>query len=108
MGRKPIGKEKKRRVNLMLEPETYKYLQKVGDGNASAGIGLIVLRHMAQTLHDAVVMKPAKCVHCGKTAKWVVDVFGGDKWELCGTHVRPWQRNQPGNAKPIISLKQAA
>lgn len=54
MGRKPIGKEKKRRVNLMLEPATYEYLRKVGDGNASAGIGLIVLRHMAQALHDHV------------------------------------------------------
>lgn len=58
MGRKPIGKEKKRRVNLMLEPETYEYLRKVGDGNASAGIGVIVLKHIAQDLHDHVKKLP--------------------------------------------------
>jgi len=49
-GRPKQGKEKKRRVNLMLEPATYEYLRKVGDGNASAGIGLIVVQHMARTV----------------------------------------------------------
>lgn len=58
MGRKPIGKQKKRRVNLMLDPETHEYLRRVGDGNASAGIGLIVLRHMAEAIHDAVKKLP--------------------------------------------------
>lgn len=58
MGRKPLGKEKKRRVNLMLEPKTFEYLSKVGDGSASAGIAVIVLKHMAQALHDHVQKLP--------------------------------------------------
>jgi len=57
-GRPRIGKEKKRRVNLMLEPATYDYLRTVGDGSASAGIALIVLVHMAQRLHDEVKKLP--------------------------------------------------
>lgn len=57
-GRPKIGKEKRRRVNLMLEPETYEYLRKVGDGNASAGIALIVLVHMAQKLDELVQKLP--------------------------------------------------
>lgn len=59
-GRPRQGKEKKRRVNLMLDPSTYEYLRKVGDGNASAGIGLIVLKHAAQDLHDAVQKLPKR------------------------------------------------
>jgi hypothetical protein len=59
-GRPKMGKEKKRRVNLMLEPATYDYLRKVGDGSASTGIALIVLRHMAGALHDAVKKLPKR------------------------------------------------
>lgn len=49
-GRPKMGKEKKRRVNLMLEPVTYEYLREVGQGSASAGIGLVVLDHMVKKL----------------------------------------------------------
>lgn len=57
-GRPKLGKEKKRRVNLMLEPATYTYLKKVGEGSASAGIGLIVLLHMARELDSAIQKLP--------------------------------------------------
>lgn len=60
MGRKPMGKEVKRRVNLMLEPATYEYLRRIGEGSASAGIGVIVLKHAAEDLHDAVKKLPKK------------------------------------------------
>jgi len=59
-GRPKIGKEKKRRVNLMLEPATYEYLRRVGDGNASAGIGLIVMHHMARQLFQEVKKLPKR------------------------------------------------
>lgn len=59
-GRPRLGKEKRRRVNLMLEPATYDYLRKVGDGSASAGIALIVLRHMSEALVEAVEKLPKR------------------------------------------------
>jgi hypothetical protein len=59
-GRPKLGKEKKRRVNLMLEPATYEYLRQVGQGSASTGIALIVLRHTAESLHDAVQKLPKR------------------------------------------------
>jgi hypothetical protein len=60
MGRKPIGKEKRKRYNIMLEPNTHKYLKLLGDGNLSAGIHLAALRSMADTLVDAVEKLPKK------------------------------------------------
>ncbi len=57
-GRPKIGKEKRRRVNLMLDPSTYDYLRLVGDGSASMGIYLIVLHSMAKRLHDEVKKLP--------------------------------------------------
>lgn len=60
VGRPKIGKEKRRRINLMLEPATYEYLRRVGEGSASAGIALIVLRHMAETLSNAVKKLPKR------------------------------------------------
>jgi len=57
-GRPRIAKEKRRRVNLMLDPNTYEYLKKVGDGSASMGIYLITIKHMAQAIHDKVKSLP--------------------------------------------------
>lgn len=59
-GRPKIGKQKRRRVNLMLEPETYEYLKTVGDGSASMGIYLITLRHMSGALVEAVQKLPKR------------------------------------------------
>lgn len=58
-GRPKIGEEKRKRVNLMLKPRTYEYLKKVGDGNASMGVYLITLLHMAGALHNSVE-RPSK------------------------------------------------
>lgn len=57
-GRPKIGKEKRRRVNLMLEPSTYEYLKIVGEGSASMGIHLIMLKHMTQHLCEEVKKLP--------------------------------------------------
>lgn len=59
-GRPRLGKEKRRRVNLMLEPATYEYLKRVGDGSASAGIALIVLVHAAKDLEEAIKKLPKR------------------------------------------------
>lgn len=60
VGRPKQGKEKKRRVNLMLEPATYEYLRRIGDGSASAGIALAVLHHMADTIKKVVIKNPKR------------------------------------------------
>ena len=60
MGRKPIGKEKRKRVNVMLEPNTWAYLHKLGDGNVSAGIHIVAALGMAHALVDAVEKLPKK------------------------------------------------
>lgn len=57
-GRPRISKEKRRRVNLMLDDNTYKYLKMVGDGSASMGIYLIVMHSMVKRIHDEVMKKP--------------------------------------------------
>ncbi len=57
-GRPKIGKEKRRRVNLMLDPNTYDYLKLVGDGSASNGLYLIVIHSMAARIHEEVKKLP--------------------------------------------------
>lgn len=47
MARPTIGKERKVRVNVMLDPAQHEYLKAFGDGNVSAAIHLIVERSMA-------------------------------------------------------------
>lgn len=59
-GRPKLGKEKKRRVNLMLEPATYEYLRRVGEGSASTGVALIVLHHVSSAMLDTVKKLPKK------------------------------------------------
>jgi uncharacterized protein (DUF4415 family) len=59
-GRPRHGKEKKRRVNLMLDQATYDHLKNVGDGNASAGLAMIVLLHVASELESAVKKLPKR------------------------------------------------
>lgn len=59
-GRPKIGKEKRKRVNVMLDPSTHAYLKKVGDGNVSMGIHLVLIKHMAQAIHDHVKSLPKK------------------------------------------------
>ena len=59
-GRPRISKEKRRRVNVMLDSSTYDYLRMVGDRSASMGIYLIVLHSMAKRLHDEVKKLPKK------------------------------------------------
>jgi hypothetical protein len=57
-GRPKIGKQKRKRVNVMIEPDAAAYLKKVGDGSVSMGIHLIVIRHMAQAIFDHVQKLP--------------------------------------------------
>lgn len=57
-GRPRISKEKRRRINLMLDENTYKYLKMVGDGSASNGIYLIVIHSVAKRIHDEVMKLP--------------------------------------------------
>jgi hypothetical protein len=58
-GRPKIGKEKRIRVNVMLDPNTHAYLKALGDGNVSSALHLILIHHMAQKIHD-IVFKPKK------------------------------------------------
>lgn len=60
MGRKPIGKEKRKRVNVMLDPQTHAYLKKMGDGNVSMALHVILIQHMAQRIHDEVKKLPKR------------------------------------------------
>lgn len=54
MGRKPIGKEKRKRVNVMLEPTIHEFLAKAGDGNVSAGIHIVTMGWMAYRAHETL------------------------------------------------------
>jgi hypothetical protein len=46
-GRPTIGKEKKVRVNVMLNPAQHEYLKAFGGGNVSAALSMIIERSMA-------------------------------------------------------------
>lgn len=46
-GRPKLGKEKRIRVNVMLDPAQHEYLKALGGGNVSAALHLVVERSMA-------------------------------------------------------------
>jgi len=58
MGRKPIGKEKRKRVNVMLEPTIHEFLSQAGDGNVSAGIHIVTVGWMAYRAHEKLKTLP--------------------------------------------------
>lgn len=58
MGRKPIGKEKRKRVNVMLEPSIHEFLAQAGDGNVSAGIHIVTVGWMAYRAHEKLKRLP--------------------------------------------------
>jgi hypothetical protein len=45
-GRRPIGKEKRVRVTVTLDPAQHEYLKALGGGNVSAALNLVVERSM--------------------------------------------------------------
>jgi hypothetical protein len=57
MGRKPIGKEVRKRVNVMLEPTIHKYLSEAGDGNVSMGIHIVTMGWLAYRAHETLKRK---------------------------------------------------
>lgn len=57
-GRPKLGKEKRIRVNITLDPATHAYLKGIGDNNVSMGIHLVVLKHMATEISDRIMARP--------------------------------------------------
>ena len=60
MGRKPIGKEIRKRVNVMLEPTIHEYLREAGDGNVSMGIHIVTAGWLAYRAHEKLKTLPKK------------------------------------------------
>ena len=58
MGRKPIGKEIRKRVNVMLEPTIHGYLKAAGDGNVSMGIHIVTMGWLAYRAHEKLKTMP--------------------------------------------------
>lgn len=59
-GRPKIGKEKRKRVNVMLEPTIHEFLSQAGDGNVSAGIHIVTMGWMAYRAHETLKRLPKK------------------------------------------------